>query len=164
MHVGVQWYSNTVISGTKFCTLKYYFPIGDTLTLSRVSPEAIILRLSEKLVIEVEATGRYEAIFWTRNGNQFSPTLGNPFFVRFPFIFPTSSELANSFEILFREPTTESDFGVYEVQLDIFNPNSQSLHPSGGQVDFAVIQAGEKNALIILVLLDNQLFRSMLVF
>ena len=98
-------------------------------------------------MIEVETTGRYELIHWTRNGNLFSEMLVNSFFVRFPFVFPTSSELVNYFEICVREPTTESDFGVYEVQLDILDPNNQITIP--GEVDFAVIQAGE---LLVVVL------------
>ena len=120
-----------------------FFLIGETLTISKASPEAIILRPPEKLVIEVETTGRYEAIFWTRNGIRFSEMMANSFFVRLPNVFPTSSELANYFEIFVREPTTESDFGVYEVQLDLLDPINQIPFPNGGQVDFAVIQAGE---------------------
>ena len=118
------------------------FLSGETLTISKVFPEAIILRPPEKLMIEVETTGRYEAIFWSRNGNQFSPTMTDPFFVRFPNVFPTSSELPHYFEIFVREPTTESDFGVYEVQLDPLDPINQ-ITMNGGQVNFAVIQAGE---------------------
>ena len=114
---------------------------GETLTISRVSPEAIILRPPEKLVIEVETTGRYEVIFWSRNGNQFSEMI-DQFFVRFPFVSSTSSELANYFEIFVREPTTESDFGVYEVQFDPLDPVNQ-ITMNGGQVEFVVIQAGE---------------------
>ena len=124
-----------------------FFLIGEELTISRISPETIILRPPEKLVIEVEATGRYESISWTRNGNLFSEMMTCQFFVRFPFVSPTSSELANYFEIFVREPTTESDFGVYEVQLDILDPNNQITIP--GEVDFAVIQAGE---LLVVVL------------
>ena len=124
------------------------FLSGETLTISRVSPEAIILRPPEKLVIEVETTGRYEFISWTRNGNQFSEMMANSFFVRFPFVFPTSSELANYFEIFVREPTSESDFGVYEVGLHPLDPNNQ-ITMNGGQVVFAVIQAGE---LLVVVL------------
>ena len=65
------------------------------------------------------------------------------FFVRLLFTFPTSSELANYFEIFVREPTTESDFGVYEVQLRLLDPNTQTPVRNGGQIDFAVIQTGE---------------------
>ena len=117
------------------------YTIGETLTISRVSPEAIILRPPEKLVIEVEATGQYEFISWFRNGVLFDSTTGS-FVVRVPNMFPTSSELANYFEIFVREPTTESDFGVYEVQLDPLDPNNQ-ITMNSGQVEFAVIQAGE---------------------
>ena len=131
---------------------------GDTLTISRVSPEAIILRPPEKLVIEVETTGQYEFISWTRNGNSFSEMMANSFFVRLPNVFPTSSELVNYFEIFVREPTTESDFGVYEVQLDILDPNTQTFT---GQVDFAVIQAGE--LLVVYSLINLLLLESILV-
>ena len=119
------------------------FLSGETLTINRVSPKAIILRPPEKLVIEVETTGRYEAILWSRNGNQFSQMMTSPFFVRLPFAFPTSSELANYFEIIVREPTTESDFGVYEVQLAPLDYNTQTFGANYGQAVFAVIQAGE---------------------
>ena len=119
------------------------FLSGETLNITRVSPEAIILRPPEKLVIEVETTGRYEAILWSRNGNLFSDIMTSQFFVRFPNVFPTSNELSNYFEIFVREPTTESDFGVYEVQLDPLDSNNQIRIPSDGQVEFAVIQAGE---------------------
>ena len=122
--------------------LLYLCITGDTLTISRVSPEAIILRPPEKLVIKVEATGRYESISWSRNGNLYSEMMTNPFFVRFPNVFPTSSELVNYFEIFVREPTTESDFGVYEVQLDPLDPINQ-ITMNGGHVVFVVIQAGE---------------------
>ena len=115
--------------------------LGETLTISRISPEAIILRPPEKLVIEVEATGRYEAILWRKNSNLFSETTTNPFFVRFPNPSGASNELANYFEIFVREPTTEDDFGVYEVQLDVLDPINQLTIPS--EVEFAVIQAGE---------------------
>ena len=116
---------------------------GETLTISRVSPQAIILRPPEKLVIEVETTGRYETILWTRNGIRFSEMMANSFFVRFPNVFPTSSELTNYFEIFVREPTTESDFGVYDVELDTLDPNTQTFTANYGQAAFAVIQAGE---------------------
>ena len=115
---------------------------GETLTLSRVSPEAVILHPPEKLVIEVEVTGRYEFISWTRNGSLFSEMMTNSFFVRFPNVFPTSSELVDYFEIFVRDRTTESDFGVYEVRLDTLDPSNQ-ITMNGGQVEFAVIQAGE---------------------
>ena len=91
----------------------------------------------------MEVTGGYEFISWRRNGNQFSEMMISQFFVRFPFVFPTSSEIVNYFEIFVREPTTESDFGVYEVDLDILDPNTQTVTANGGQVGFAVIQAGE---------------------
>ena len=129
------------------------------MTISSVSPEAIILHPPEKLVIEVEVTGRYEFIDWSRNGNPFSERMTSPFFVRLPFAFPTSSELANYFEIFVREPTTESDFGVYEVRLDLLDPNTQ-ITMNGGQVNFAVIQAGE---LLVVALYDLVLLEPILV-
>ena len=68
--------------------------------------------------------------------------MASPFFVRLPFVFPTSSELVNYFEIFVHEPTTESDFGVYEVGLDPLDPINQ-ITINGGQVEFIVIPAGE---------------------
>ena len=67
--------------------LLYLYITGDTLTISRVSPEAIILRPPEKLVIEVDATGQNELIVWSRNGNLFSEMITNPFFVRLGKLF-----------------------------------------------------------------------------
>ena len=130
------------------------------MTISSVSPEAIILHPPEKLVIEVEVTGRYEFIDWSRNGNLISERMTSPFFVRLPFAFPTSSELANYFEIFVRDPTTESDFGVYEVRLDLLDPNAQTFTANGGQVVFAVIQAGE---LLVVALYDFVLLELILV-
>ena len=141
-YIYVNFSDATFLVNNRYVFLLYLYTTGDTLTISRVSPEAIILRPPEKLVIEVDATGRYELISWTRNGNLFSEMMTSQLFVRFPFVFPTSSELVNYFEIFVREPTTESDFGVYEVQLHLLDPNNQIIM-NGGQVDFAVIQAGE---------------------
>ena len=70
-----------------------------------MSPPITIIRPPKKLVLEVRATGRYDRIEWTRNGNVFESNS-----------FATEPEnFANFMEIYFNEPTTEADFGVYEV-------------------------------------------------
>ena len=50
------------------------------------------------------------------------------------------------------------DFGVYEVQLDPLDPNNQ-ITMNGGQVNFAVIQAGE---LLVIALYEFVLLESIL--
>ena len=39
---------------------------GSTIRIERVSPEVIILRPPEKLVIEVRVSGDYEVLFWNK--------------------------------------------------------------------------------------------------
>ena len=90
---------------------------GDTVIIERVSPEVIILRPPEKLIIEVRTSGEYEVHFWRRNENLFS-TAG------FQVILP--DEFPNFFEIFVRDNTTEDDLGIYRVQLTLTPANSQT--------------------------------------
>ena len=85
---------------------------GDTLTLERVSPAAVVLDPPEKLVLEVEASGAYSTIRWYRNGVESSATAeGAGFQVQQPEEFP------NFYEIFVRDPTTTDDPGIYTVEL-----------------------------------------------
>ena len=96
-------------------------------TLERISPRVIVLDPPEKLVIETRASGGYRQFDWTRNGNPFTLTPGQPFTI-------TLQEFSNFFEIFVREPTTANDLGVYEVEL-ILNTG-----PQVPEVDFIVTQ------------------------
>ena len=106
--------------------------VGNTIRIERVSPEIIILRPPEKLVIEVRVSGEYEVLFW------YKVTLGTfiPDQMR-PQEFP------NYFETFVRGNTTADDEGFYIVQLQSKPGNSQTqvLPPTGG-VDFGVIAPG----------------------
>ena len=95
--------------------------------VERVSPRVTVLDPPEKLVIETRASGGYKQVEWKRNGNPFGVVEGQPFTVTVPDEFP------NFFEIFVREPTTESDLGVYEVDFFVNSGQTQAPEP-----DFAV--------------------------
>ena len=102
---------------------------GTPLTLEAVSPSTIILSPPEKLVLEVRATGQYNFIVWTRNGDQVS-TSG----------FPVSNtdNFAHFSEIYVNDMTTMDDLGVYDVQL----PGGASSISAADTVEFIVIAPG----------------------
>ena len=105
---------------------------GSTIRIERVSPEVIILRPPEKLVIEVRVSGDYEVLFWNKGtSDQAIPGLMEP------------QELPNFYETFVRDNTTDEDVGIYIVQsqLKFGTANIYTLSPSGG-VDFAVITPG----------------------
>ena len=97
---------------------------GDPM-LERVSSQVIVLDPPEKLVIETRASGGYGQFDWSKNGNPFTLTPGQPFTI-------TLREFPNFFEIFVREPTTANDLGLYEVE-DIGNTG-----PPLPEVQFAV--------------------------
>ena len=84
---------------------------GD-LEIARISDTPnVIINPPEKLVIEVEASGAYEAISWVKNRFASSPSNPNDF-PGDPRIFP------NFFEIHVQDPTnTNTDLGIYTVEL-----------------------------------------------
>jgi len=92
---------------------------GASTTLERVSPQVIVLNPPEKLVIETQASGGYQQIYYSRNGHPFSPNPSDSFFAKVPDEFP------NFHEIFVREPTTANDLGVYEVELQLKFGQSQ---------------------------------------
>ena len=108
---------------------------GDTVIIDRVSPEVIILRPPDKLVIEVRTSGEYQVHFWFKNENLFSQP---SFQVMLPDEFP------NFAEIFVRDNTTDDDLGIYRVQFALTNANSQThtILPGTDGVDFAVIAPG----------------------
>ena len=106
---------------------------GSTIRIERVSPEVIILRPPEKLVIEVKVSGDYGVLFW-RKGTISQPIPG----------LMEPQELSNFYEIFVRDNTTDEDVGIYRVTLSLKSGTLRlyTLIPSGG-VDFAVIPPGK---------------------
>ena len=106
---------------------------GTTIRIERVSPEIIILRPPQKLVIEVRVSGEYEVLFWHKGTiSGFIPGQMRP------------QEFPNYFETFVRDNTTVEDEGFYIVQPQLKFGTSQShlLTPTGGGVDFGVIPPG----------------------
>ncbi len=105
---------------------------GNTICIERVSPEVIILRPPEKLVIEVRVSGDYEVILWRKGSvGTFIPGQMLP------------QEFPNYFEAFVRDNTTADDEGIYIAQPQFKSGTSQThmLIPTGG-VDFGVIAPG----------------------
>ena len=92
-----------------------------TISLERVSPEVILLRPPEKLVIEIKATGRYRRIVWHKNG----------------FLLP--HQFPNYNEILVYGTTTQDDLGLYEVSLFPVNPIQRTVP---NELDFLIVPPG----------------------
>ncbi len=93
-----------------------------------MSPSTTILRVPEKLLLEVRATGRYDFIDWIRNGNVQGVPGGS--------FNPTVQQLPHFNEIYVKHTTDATDLGVYEVALD----SSGLTLPS--RIEFAVIAPG----------------------
>ena len=111
------------------------YQLGNTIRIERVSPEVIILRPPEKLVIEVRVSGEYQVLFWWKDvQGQAIPQLIRP------------DELPNFYEMFVRDNTTAEDFGIYIVQSH-FTSGTHTLIPSGG-IDFAVTSPGKKELYI----------------
>ncbi len=108
------------------------YHVGPTIRIERVSPEVIILRPPEKLVIEVRVSGEYEVLFWYKGtSHTFIPGQMRP--QGFP----------NYFETFVRDNTTADDEGFYIVRPQ-FKPGTTQSHvliPTDG-VDFGVIAPG----------------------
>lgn len=100
------------------------FPVS-IIILERVSPEVILLRPPEKLVIEVKASGRFARIDWQKNGVLITKT---------PEEFPSHSE------IFVRELTSMADLTLYEVSLFPASPVTQIALPD--ELDFIVTSPG----------------------
>ena len=105
---------------------------GSTIRIERVSPEFIILRPPEKLVIEVRVSGDYKVLSWGKSTSTLPiPGLMEP------------QELPNFYETFVRDNTTDEDVGLYTVtpQFKFGTSSLYTLIPSGG-IDFAVIPPG----------------------
>ncbi len=112
---------------------------GTNIRIERVSPEIIILRPPEKLVIEVRVSGEYEVLFWFKgSGSTFVPDQMRP------------QEFPNYFETFVRDNTTAEDEGFYFVQPQLKPGTSQTnfITPTGG-LDFGVIVSGNFASIII---------------
>ena len=105
---------------------------GSTTRIERVSPEVIILRPPEKLVIEVRVSGDYGVLLW-RKGTSHQPIPG----------LMEPQELPKFYETFVRDNTTDEDVGIYIVTpfLKFGISGIYTLIPSGG-VDFAVTPPG----------------------
>ena len=119
-------------------SLHNYIATGEVLESLTISPDIIILRPPEKLVLEISNTGRYLFTQWARNaeiagipssGFQPSPK----FFVQFG-------------EVYFAENTTMEDLGIYEATLEPALSSGQMLV----EVFFNVISLGKRPHFIIL--------------
>ena len=106
-------------------TDQFLAPNINTVFLKRVSPMFIYLCPPEKLVIEVEAAGRYSHIIWQKNG---VPLTLQP------------QQFPNFNEILVFDVTTNDDLGLYEVSLRPRDSLNQRVQPS--ELDFSVVPPG----------------------
>ncbi len=112
--------------------IKHCLISGANIFIERVSPEIIILRPPEKLVIEVRVSGEYEVLLWFKGvSHTFIPGQMRP------------QEFPNYFETFVRDNTTADDEGFYTVQPQFKSGTSQThtIAPIGG-VDFGVIAPG----------------------
>ncbi len=125
----------------------FLFLAGDTICIERVSPEVIILRPPEKLVIEVRVSGEYELLFWYKGSiGTFIPGLMIP------------QEFPNYFETFVRDNTTAGDEGYYIVQPQFKPGTSQSHSVTPPVVEFGVISPG-----MSLIIVMNQLIYAFII-
>ena len=103
--------------------------LGNTIRAERISPEVIILRPPEKLVIEVRVSGDYRVLFWYKEiVGSFIPNTTLP------------QDFPNFAEIFVRDNTTVDDEGLYIVTS--FPKSGTSIVPTGG-VEFSVTAPGK---------------------
>ncbi len=129
--------------------IKHCLISGANIFIERVSPEIIILRPPEKLVIEVRVSGDYEVMFWCKTTiSAFIHGQMRP------------QEFPNYSETFVRDNTTADDEGFYIVHPQ-FKPGTTQTHtiiPTGG-VDFGVIAPGIYGIDIVM----NQLINAFLI-
>ena len=120
-------------------TLTAYIVAGEVLRSTAISPDIIILRPPEKLVLEISNTGRYLFAQWARNGEQAGiPSSG---------FQPVLESFVHFGEVYYAENTTmEEDLGIYEVTVDPV-PNSGQTRV---EVFFGVISLGKRTHLVVL--------------
>ena len=105
--------------------------IGEAPSIERVSPPSIILNPPEKLVLEVQTSGRFLFTQWQRNGDM-AAGLGS--------FQPGDENFAHFTEVYTSKPTTDADLGVYEITA--LRGSGQTLEP--GSITIVVIQFGKK--------------------
>ena len=101
----------------------------NTISLENISsadPDVIFVRPSEKLVIEVKATGRYQRIFWRRNAMQLVSSMPQD-----------PQEFSNHYEIYVVGEATVGDIGLYEVSLIAHDVSNQQRIPTS--ISFIVV-------------------------
>ena len=130
-----QYFPDNFLTFPLLMLLTVTSPSGSPLTLVAVSPSLIILSPTEKLVLEVRATGQYNFISWVRNGN--AAGIG----------FPVSNtdNFAHFSEIYVNDMTTMDDLGKYQVDL----PAGASGIPAAASIEFTVVAPGKSQYIII---------------
>ena len=103
---------------------------GTPLTLEVVSPSTIILSPPEKLVLEVRATGQYNFIVWSRNGNLAGSS---------DFPVSNTDNFAHFSEIYVNDMTTMDDLGRYEID----SPGGASGISAADEIEFTVLAPGK---------------------
>ena len=97
-----------------------------TVYLEMISPEIILLRPPEKLILEIKVTGRYADILWEKDGEPLSNSWAT---------------FSNYEEILVIGETTTNDFGYYQVLVHSPPSTAQLLVPS--TLSIIVTSSGE---------------------
>ena len=124
--------------------------VGSTIRIERVSPEIIILRPPEKLVIEVRVSGDYQILSWNKDTSYLNR--------------PEPQELSNFHETFVRDKTTAEDVGIYIVHPTISYLRSGVYTQIPIRVDFAVISPGRLsyNAVSKIVIINLNLLATYL--
>ena len=105
----------------------------DSQAISPSTPDVIILRPPEKLVLEISNTGRYRFTSWARNGELAEiPSNG--------FQAPPES-FVHFGEIYFAENTAMEDLGLYETTVEPTPMSDQTTV----DIFFAVISLGKRS-------------------
>ncbi len=80
--------------------------LGNVTIPKRVSTQVVFHTIPNKLVLEVSSEGEYDNIVWNRGAATLGASLSAP---------AKLSEFTNFFEIFVREPTTTSDYAIYDI-------------------------------------------------
>ena len=81
------------------------FVTGTFTTPERISPPLVFLTPPEKLVLEIATYGAYGSIIWQKDGVALGTMKAQASITEFTYYN----------EIFFCEPTTASDYGLYEA-------------------------------------------------
>ncbi len=75
------------------------FITGHAVGPIQLSPSVVFFSVTDKLTLEVVASGAHDGIIWTRDAQDFG----------------TRSQFVYFHEIYFKEPTTSDDYGEYYI-------------------------------------------------